>query len=172
MHHASRFNLCLATIAMFLLAGCATILNGGFENIDVSSSPSEASVKILDKSDSVFWSGSTPATVSLKRGSGFFQAASYRIEISKKGYGTQTVTINSSLNGGWYVAGNIIFGGIIGWLIVDPASGAMWTLSPDHVTANLQEEATWLQKKHGLVIVLRKDVPEKLFSQLNPTKLR
>ncbi|MDY5520178.1 hypothetical protein, partial [Campylobacter lanienae] len=29
-------------------------------------------------------------------------------------------------------AGNFIFGGLLGWLIVDPATGAMWNLKPEH----------------------------------------
>jgi len=33
----------------------------------------------------------------------------------------------------WYLAGNIVFGGIAGWLIVDPLTGAMWRLSPKEV---------------------------------------
>lgn len=34
---------------------------------------------------------------------------------------------------GWYI-GNLLFGGIIGLLIVDPATGAMWTLIPRKLT--------------------------------------
>ena len=37
---------------------------------------------------------------------------------------------------GWYI-GNIVFGGLIGWLVVDPASGAMWKLQ-DSVHGNLE----------------------------------
>lgn len=30
----------------------------------------------------------------------------------------------------WFgIAGNFLFGGFIGWLIVDPATGGMWALS-------------------------------------------
>ena len=163
---------CLIASVALLVGGCATILNGGSEDIPISSAPSEASVKILDKNNQLFWSGVTPATVSMKRGAGFFQGASYQIEISKKGYATQTVTISSDLNGGWYILGNMVFGGLIGWLIVDPLSGAMWTLSPDRVNANLQEQASWLGKKHGLVIVLREQISKNLFQELKPTRIK
>lgn len=30
----------------------------------------------------------------------------------------------------WYAVGNLFIGGLVGWLIVDPATGAMWTLDP------------------------------------------
>ena len=156
----------------FMFSSCASILNGGFENIPISSSPSQAQVKILDQNNAVFWSGATPATVNFKRGNGYFQGASYQIQISKNGYSTQTVTISSSLNGGWYILGNLVFGGLIGWLIVDPLSGAMWTLSPDHVNANLEQQASWLGQKKGLVIVLRKNIPNKLFQELDATRIK
>ena len=34
---------------------------------------------------------------------------------------------------GWYAGGNLFFGGLIGYLIVDPMTGAMWTLKDLHV---------------------------------------
>ena len=44
----------------------------------------------------------------------------------------------SSRINGWYV-GNIVFGGFIGWLIVDPLTGAMWTLDTEHVSGTFAE---------------------------------
>ena len=41
---------------------------------------------------------------------------------------------------GWYI-GNILFGGLIGMLIVDPATGAMYNL-PDRVDINLDQDAS------------------------------
>ncbi len=42
--------------------------------------------------------------------------------------------IDSSLSG-WYI-GNLLFGGIVGLLIVDPATGAMWKL-PENTSTSL-----------------------------------
>lgn len=39
---------------------------------------------------------------------------------------------------GWYM-GNLLFGGFIGFLIVDPATGAMWKLD-DNVYGNLSPD--------------------------------
>ena len=38
---------------------------------------------------------------------------------------------------GWYIGGNILVGGLIGWFIVDPLTGAMYTL-PKEVNADLR----------------------------------
>jgi hypothetical protein len=42
---------------------------------------------------------------------------------------------------GWYI-GNILFGGVIGFLIVDPATGAMWKLG-DPVYGNLAPDPNY-----------------------------
>ncbi len=83
------------------------------------------------------------------------------VDISKQGFETKTVEITSPLNG-WYV-GNIIFGGLLGILIVDPLTGAMWTLSPkeiDVTIANKIAEVPTEQK--GLSVVDIKNVPKHL----------
>ena len=66
-------------------------------------------------------SGKRPTSLSLNTLSGFFKGETDTLILNKKDYEEKTVTINSTLDG-WYV-GNIVFGGIIGLLIVDPAPG-------------------------------------------------
>ena len=81
--------------------------------------------------------GSTPASVSLKRGDGYFRPASYAVDFKKPGYKTKRLDIVPGFNG-WYI-GNLIFGGaILGMLIVDPITGAMYTLNPNSITAELE----------------------------------
>jgi len=57
------------------------------------------------------------------------------MEFEKPGYISSAQTVRASIDG-WYAAGNFIFGGFIGWLFVDPVTGAMWKL-PDLVHADL-----------------------------------
>jgi len=73
-------------------------------------------------------------TVTLDTSNGFFSKAKYQVEASKAGYETSTTQISAGVNG-WYF-GNILFGGLIGMLIVDPATGAMWKLE-DVYSVNL-----------------------------------
>ena len=80
----------------------------------------------------------TPATVTLDSSAGYFKGEAYTITFSKEGYMNQTVTLNSSIDG-WYW-GNIVFGGLLGMLIVDPATGAMYNL-PERVDASLDASA-------------------------------
>jgi hypothetical protein len=39
------------------------------------------------------------------------------------------------------VGGNIVFGGLIGWFLVDPFSGKMYNKAPETITANLAASA-------------------------------
>ncbi len=77
----------------------------------------------------------------------------------KDGYQTKTVQVTGTVNG-WYVA-NIIFGGLIGLLIVDPATGAMYTLNPSDVNAVLDANQTTAAQKNeqSLTVMLVKDIP-------------
>jgi hypothetical protein len=67
----------------------------------------------------------TPHTAALERGDGYFQKKYYDITLSKEGYVTEKVSIAPELNP-WYI-GNLLFGGLLGMLIVDPLTGSMWT---------------------------------------------
>ena len=64
----------------------------------------------------------------------------YQIEIKKEGYTPKLFTISASLDG-WYI-GNILLGGLIGMLIVDPVSGAMFRISEKQVNETLSPLST------------------------------
>ena len=111
-------------------------------------------------------SGKTPSTVTLKSGAGFFQGEEYKITFTKDGYSSTTATISSTMDG-WYI-GNILFGGLIGILIVDPATGAMWKL-PDAISTSLyeHEQKTSLNDtEKNLHVLDYNDVPDSMRANL------
>ncbi|MGA2765527.1 MAG: hypothetical protein ABSG17_19440 [Spirochaetia bacterium] len=170
-----EFHGCLqASVALFTaiaFGGCASIMSGGEQKVTISSLPSEARVKISTLEGAVVFDSKTPSVAVLKRGSGWFRGATYRVRIEKPGYKGQTIILSSNLNAGWYLLGNLLIGGLIGWLIVDPATGAMYTLSSDNVNVQLASETSFLQQKEGLMIVLLKDVPAAVLPQLQKVAL-
>ncbi|MEM2159454.1 MAG: hypothetical protein QXN55_00685 [Candidatus Nitrosotenuis sp.] len=113
-------------LAASLLVGCASVINGTTESVHVMSVPSGATFTVKDKANNVVASGVTPQVVELKRGTGYFKAADYRIEYNKTGYIGDVTFIDHSLSP--WVFGNIIFGGVIGGFIIDPLTGGMWEL--------------------------------------------
>ncbi|HYF35220.1 MAG TPA: hypothetical protein VD994_08040, partial [Prosthecobacter sp.] len=64
---------------------------------------------------------------------GYFRAGRYVATFEKPGYESEKVHIVNNNVGNWWTMGNLLIGGLIGILIVDPASGAMYVLEPDEI---------------------------------------
>jgi hypothetical protein len=124
-------------IVIGCLAACASIVSDSKGPVTISSSPTAANIIIADQSGVEIHRGTTPTTITLDASAGYFDGQEYTITFSKDGYDPTTVKLDSTING-WYV-GNIVFGGFIGWLIVDPLTGAMWALDTEHVNGTLAE---------------------------------
>lgn len=150
------------------LGGCATIIGDKTQLLPISSTPSEASIIITDENGSEVFKGITPTTVTLQKSDGsYWGGKDYIVKISKTGYMEQEIPVKSSPNG-WYIGGNLIVGGLIGWFIVDPLNGAMHTLSPEQISASLDEKTTHNNKatNGSISIVLLQDVPPSLQQQM------
>ena len=119
-------NLTLGIIGIFLLAGCATIMSHGPQAMSIISDPDGADCEIVDMRAGVaIIKAKTPHVATLDRGDGFFLRKHYDIKLTKEGFIPESATIVPQISG-WYFC-NLIFGGGIGAIIVDPATGAMWT---------------------------------------------
>lgn len=157
--------------SVLVFNGCASIIGKGSPQVvTINSSPTDANLKIEDmRTGATMYAGKTPYTATLSRGAGYFKSAKYQIVVEKDGYSTKQFIIDGSPNG-WYIGGNLIFGGLIGWLIVDPLTGAMWTLSPEYINAELGAKTTLIKTGDGLAIAFKDDVPEQLLNKLEPVK--
>lgn len=142
----------LAGLVALGLSGCASIIEGSTQNITVKSEPAGASISITDRGGQKIHTGVTPATVSLKRGAGYFKSEQYTVRFEKPGFEPTEVKIIGSVNG-WYF-GNILIGGLIGMLAVDPATGAMYTLAPADLSATLAPEAQKQSKAGEPTLIL------------------
>jgi hypothetical protein len=125
----------IAVASILIMTSCASIVSKSSWPITINSSPSEAKISIKDKKGVEIYTGSTPATLKLKSGSGFFSKARYQVTFEKVGYEKKVVPVEFKLNG-WYF-GNIIFGGPLGLLIIDPATGAMFKLETEFLNETL-----------------------------------
>lgn len=149
------------------LAGCATLVSEPNQTVPISSQPSGADVTITDETGAIVFNGKTPATVTLLKSDGsYWGGKDYVVKVSKQGHSETVINIASNPSG-WYLVGNIFFGGLIGWFIVDPLSGDMYTLSPKQITAQLGGNSFNYDSKDGsLSVVLLKDVPDSLRSEM------
>jgi hypothetical protein len=135
----------LAISSILLLTGCASIVSKSSWPISINSSPSEAKISIKDKKGIEIYTGNTPATLKLKSGAGFFSKARYQVTFEKVGYDKKVVPVEFKLNG-WYF-GNIIFGGPLGLLIIDPATGAMFKLETEFLNETLTKSVANVDTK-------------------------
>jgi hypothetical protein len=150
----------LTALALFG-TGCASIVHNGPRAVSIGSQPSGAkttvSKRLKDGTLEVVSVQTTPCTVALKPKAGFFKGQAYTVAFELPGYASSTVELKPTMSG-WYL-GNIVFGGLIGLLIVDPATGAMWNLSPDKIVQPLTTaQASVIRSGEGFVVML----PEQL----------
>lgn len=154
MKKSAKFLSLFIILAFF--SSCASIVSRSSWPLAINSTPSGAKVEITDREGVVVYSGNSPAIVSLKSGDGFFTKQSYRVKLSLNGYGERIIPVECTLNG-WY-AGNILFGGLIGILVVDPATGAMYKLDRKYINETLSQNISSTDK--SLKIINIKDLPE------------
>jgi len=159
--------LILAGAAALALSGCASIISGTTQTVTLRTEPTAANIEVINRAGDRVHSGTSPMTVSLKRGAGYFKSEQYTVRFTKEGYAPKEVQIVGTVNG-WYVA-NILFGGLIGMLAVDPATGAMYSLDPSDLNAQLEATGT-PQAKAGdtLKIVSTTDLTAEQMKQAKP----
>ncbi|MBC8375164.1 MAG: PEGA domain-containing protein [FCB group bacterium] len=120
-------------LSVLLISSCAYLVGGGDkQDVMVNSSPEGASIVITTTGGVEMFSGTTPASVTLKR------KYKYNVAVNLDGYKENTVMIDQTLN--MMVLGNIVCGGIPGG-VVDALTGAMWTLEPEQIVVTLEMAA-------------------------------
>ncbi|WP_194408526.1 peptidase associated/transthyretin-like domain-containing protein [Aestuariibaculum suncheonense] len=142
---------------LILTTSCASIVSKSNYPISINSTPSEASITITNKKGVEIYKGATPANLKLKAGNGFFSKARYMVKFEKEGYDAKMVPVEFKLDG-WYF-GNILIGGLIGLLIVDPATGAMYKLDTEYLNETLAPVST-ASTNEELKVYSINDIPD------------
>jgi hypothetical protein len=123
------FKAAIAATLALSLSNCATVFNRSNQPVKVTSQPAGLSFAVTDGNGTQVTSGVTPGEVRLATSPGYFRGANYTFTFSKGGKTLGTRTLNAHVSG-WY-AGNILIGGLVGMIVVDPLSGSMYTLPND-----------------------------------------
>jgi hypothetical protein len=124
----------LAAAACLALGGCASIISSGTQVVTFSGKPEGAKITVTNSAGVDVHTATTPATVTLNRGAGYFKSEAYVVRLEKEGFEPKEIPVTATVNG-WYV-GNLVFGGLIGFLLIDPLTGAMYAL-PDTVDVSM-----------------------------------
>ena len=152
-----KFTVTAVAAALLTTTGCASIVSDSTYPVSIRSNPDNSSFAIYDEKGDKVHSGRTPTTVTLKAGDGYFSKAKYTLKFKKNGYEEQTVSLNPELDG-WYIA-NILLGfpGLIGILVIDPISGAMFKL-PETVQSDLSKSGSAQLENQTITFMLLDDV--------------
>lgn len=143
-----RLTLSAVVAAIALSTGCSSIVSKADYPVNIQSIPENANFTITNKAGNQIHKGTTPETVNLKAGEGYFSSEEYTISVTKLGFKTQDYVLKTSIDG-WYF-GNLLIGGLIGMLIVDPITGAMYSL-PEKATIQLNSDIA-MSNTHPLTI--------------------
>ena len=83
--------------------------------------------------------------------------------MKKEGFADKQITLTSSLSG-WYF-GNLLLGGLIGMVAVDPLTGAMFVF-PETTTGRLDATAAQTSRADGSLTIVSTDrlTPEQMKS--------
>ncbi len=101
--------------------GCATVFSKSDYPVRINSTPPGAEIVVTASDGTRVFEGTTPTTVNLKTKKGFFSGQNYTIRARMSGYEPLTAPVVRSVDG-WYIA-NVLFGGVLGLLVVDHGDG-------------------------------------------------
>jgi hypothetical protein len=125
--------LAAALAALVLSTGCATMFEHRSKHFSLQSIPDGAEFELTKVGEPVpMRAGVTPASLTLRRGDGYFAPAHYVVHVHKDGYEPETVAFGTSINGNYWF--NLLWFPLltlwppVAMLIVDPLTGAMYDI--------------------------------------------
>lgn len=138
--------LVVGVVPAFLFSGCASIMQGTTQSVGISSDPSSAQVSVNGSS-----LGRTPLVTDLKR------KDHHIVRIELDGHAPHETTLSRGVSG--WVAGNIVFGGLIG-LAVDAITGGMYKLTPEQISATMGRQVVGEEDDMLYIAVVLEADPE------------
>lgn len=118
------FIVLIVSGAVLILSACSTVLNTTTQNVEITSTPSNAKITIDGKKF-----GITPQTVNLERGS------NHVVKLELDGYEAFETQLTRKIST-WFWFN--IFNGIVPGMVTDLFTGSMYNLLPDLIGAELQ----------------------------------
>ena len=121
-------------IALLLLPGCATLINGTHTDVPIRSEPPGASFELRNQDGLLVASGETPATVNVSRSRSPWKPARYELTVSKPGYLAKRTPLKTRLDAWGFIDWLLFFPSLVdysvgsAWRIEEPA---VQVLSPD-----------------------------------------
>jgi len=129
-------NIALRTVyalIVVLFFGCATIINGGKQSVTVNvlgNSGADVFIsELAEDSETILTTGKSGLSFEFKTGKGYFKKAKYKVKAKQDGKKVERI-LEPKMNLLYYLGANLLVAGpltgMVGYLIVDPLTGAMW----------------------------------------------
>lgn len=115
---------------------------------------------VTDEKNQLIFQGASPADVQLNMLTANGKDKSYNLEVAIKGVITHNIPLKHNQEG-WFIAGNLVSKGPVGWLVVNPRNGALYLRSP----TDKASEPTKADE-NSLSIVMIDDLPPSMANQL------
>jgi hypothetical protein len=162
----TNLKILIITALIVTLSSCASIVSRSWYPVSFESEPSQAQITVTDRNGKQLFSGKTPKVLELKSSAGFFKRASYIVIFNKPGFAERKIALTATVNG-WYF-GNLLFGGILGFLVIDPATGAMYRLKTQDVRETLDPDPASSTAAHATTLRVYdiNDIPAALRSKM------
>jgi hypothetical protein len=130
-------------IVLLLLGGlavafssCASIVTRSVYPVEFNSTPEGARMTVVNRDGRTVYDGKTPTTLWLESSAGYMRPEIYKVTYRQDGQEPVTTYVEAKIDG-WYF-GNIFFGGLVGMLLIDPLTGAMWKIPPGATVVNVE----------------------------------
>src|SRR5690242_3468514 len=88
----------LSLLAALPLAGCASIIRGPSQRVEVTSEPSAAKLTVTDEEGVEVYGGATPATLTLGKRKGYFAGKDYTLTVRKEGFKPFTLKLTRTVS--------------------------------------------------------------------------
>ena len=131
--------LILLTLGV-LFSGCATMRSKSIYSIPISTTPEKAMIIVTDIKGKEIISTQSPDTLVLKSSEKYFKRAEYLVEVSQGGYQTKKEPLYFVMDGKYLQNVFLSFFMPIGFLLIDPVSGAMWMPEKEKIKVILNPE--------------------------------
>jgi len=133
-----------------LFTGCASIICGPDQKVNLESQPSGAEISVYDSRGEIVFQKTTPCTAKLsRRQHDFVQGGQYVVLAKKEGYSPVQFPLIGVVNRAYFA--NVMT--VVGFAI-DPVTGGMWTLVPETSENRVVNEQAGFFRDERLLISL------------------
>lgn len=140
VHMKDILGICLCVCLCVCCSGCASIFSDSKYVHKFEASVPDV-IMDIEKNGKPYKSGVlVPAKINLPADNGYFSRADYTFTFKKGGYKDKVMTRRAKVDPFYWVNVATIYAAVIGMVIVDPWTGAMWSLEEAPVVAVMEKE--------------------------------